>query len=286
MEPIIFALLSAVFFGFNIVLVKMGMNRNPNPWNAILTFSAAAFVLWLFVLFADRTMPSMAAALLFAVAGVMAPGVSSIINFESVRRAGVSITTSLVGTAPLFSTVLAIALLKEKINTEIAFGTLLIVSGIALLSWFRPKSHVKLSDLLLPLVAALFIGGASVISKFGLNISNVPFSGIAIAVTAGVASQLILTAFRGKLAHISHKFHDAKYFLASGIFAGFALASLFVALSKGNLTVVFPIANTQPLFAIFFSWLLLRKHDHIGAHTIIGALSIVAGASLVTFGAP
>ena len=285
MEPIILALLSALFFGFNIILVKMGMNRNPNPWNAILTFSSAAFVLWLFVLFVDSAMPSLLAALLFAVAGIMAPGVSSIMNFESVRRAGVSITTSLVGTAPLFATVLAIALLKERINAEIAFGTLLIVSGIALLSWFRPKAHVQLSDLILPLVAALFIGVASVISKFGLNISNVPFSGIAIAVTAGVASQLAVIVSRKKIGAISRGFHEAKYFVASGIFAGFALASLFVALSKGNLVVVFPIANTQPLFAIFFSWLLLRKHDHIGMHTIIGALAIVAGASLVTFGA-
>ena len=285
MEPILIALFSAVMFGFNILMIKMGMHRKPYALNSIITFSTAALVMWIIVLLADNTMPSAKALPFFVIAGMLAPGLSAILTFESFKKAGISITSSLIATAPFFSTILAIIFLGEEINAKIGMGTLLIVSGVIALSWFRPKSHIKLTDLLFPVIAALIIGTASVISKFGLNISNVPFSGIAIAATAGAITQLIFITARKKWGTIANNFHDMKYFLIAGVFVGFALASLFLAISKGNLVVVFPIANTQTLFAILFSWLFFREHDHITRHTLIGAVTIVLGATLVSLGA-
>jgi len=285
MESIILALISAILLGFYIVLIKMGMHRSPQPLNAIITFSTAASVMWLFVIFFDSEMPSLASTLLFTAAGIMAPGIAAILNFEGVRRAGVSITSSFIATSPFFSTLIAVFMLKEKINFEIASGTMLIIGGIVLLSWLRSKTHVKLTDLLFPAIAAALIGIASAISKYSLNISSVPFSGIAIAVTSGVIFQLAYTTIMKKWNSISKKFHEIKYFAIAGLFAGPGMVSLFLAMSKSNLVVVFPIANTQPLFAILFSWLLFREHDHITVHTIIGAAAIVAGAALVSIGA-
>ena len=285
MEPIILALFSAVMFGFNMLMIKMGMNRKPYSLNSIITFSAAALVMWLFVLLVDSTMPSARALPFFVIAGILAPGLSAIFTFESFKKSGVSITSSLIATAPFFSTILAIIFLGEKINAKIGMGTLLIVLGVIALSWFRPKSHIRPLDLLFPVIAAFIIGTASVISKFGLNISNVPFSGIAIAATAGAVTQFIFITARKKWSTIADNFHDMKYFLIAGVFVGFALTSLFLAISRGNLVVVFPIANTQTLFAILFSWLFFREHDHITRHTLIGAITIVLGATLVSLGA-
>ena len=285
MEPIVLALVAAVFFGLNMALIKMAIHRKPFILNAVITFSTAALIMWLFVIFGNADMPSARSLPYFILAGILAPGFSAVLNFESLKRAGVSITSSLLATSPFFSTIFAISFLKEKINLLVGLGTLSIILGVILLSWFRPRKHIRLADLLLPLTAALLIGIGAVSSKHGLNISNAPLGAIAVAVTAGVIMQLIFISAFGKWHTISKSFHDLKYFVIAGIFAGIALIALFLALSAGDVVVIFPLSNTQTLFAIFFSWLLFREHDHITRHTLIGAAAIIIGASLVSMGA-
>ncbi|MBI2208417.1 DMT family transporter [Candidatus Woesearchaeota archaeon] len=285
MNPILLALAASVLFGLNMALIKMAIHRKPFVLNAIITFFTAAVVIWIFVLFGNANLPAISSLPYFVLAGILAPGLSAILNFESLKRAGVSITSSLLATAPLFSTVFAVYFLKERINLLIGFGTLSIILGIVLLSWFRPKKHIKLADLLLPLTAALLIGIGAVSSKFGLNISNLPLGGIAIAVTAGVITQFIFITALGKWHTISKNAYDLKYFVIAGIFVGIALISLFFALSLGDVVVIFPLSNTQTLFAILFSWLLFKEHDHITRHTLIGAAAIIIGASLISIGA-
>ena len=285
MNPILLALVAAVFFGMNMALIKMAIHRKPFILNAVITFSAAAIIMWLFVIFGNAKMPSMNSLPYFILAGVLAPGFSAVLNFESLRRAGVSITSSLLATSPFFSTLFAIIFLKERINLLIGLGTLSIVLGVIFLSWFRPKKHIRLADLLLPLAAALLIGIGAVSSKHGLNLSNMPLGAIAVAVTAGVITQLIFITALRKWHTISKSLHDLKYFVIAGIFAGIALIALFLALSSGDVVVIFPLSNTQTLFAILFSWISFKEHDHITRHTLIGAAAIVIGASLVAIGA-
>ena len=285
MSPILLALAASVLFGLNMAVIKMAIHRKPFILNAIITFFTAAVVIWLFAVFADSGLPAAESVPYFIIAGILAPGLSAILNFESLKRAGVSITSSLLATSPLFSTIFAVYFLKERISLLIGLGTLFIILGVIFLSWFRPKKHIKLADLLLPLTAALFIGIGAVVSKSGLNISNLPLSGIAIAVTAGVIAQFIFITALGKWHTISKNVHDLKYFVIAGIFVGIALIALFLALSGGDVVIIFPLSNTQALFAIFFSWLLFKEHDHITRHTLIGAAAIIIGASLVSIGA-
>lgn len=284
MEPVVLALISALFFGINMALIKIAMHRKPFMLNAAITFSVAAIMMWVFVFFGNSNMPSAKSLPYFILSGILAPGFSALLNFESLKRAGVSITSSLLSTAPFFSTLFAIIFLKESINLMIGLGTFSIILGVIILSWFRPKKHVKFADLFLPLAAALFIGIGAVSSKHGLNISNAPLGGIAVAVTAGVATQLIFITVSGKWNTLSQNFHDLKYFLIAGIFVGIALITLFLSLSLGDVVIMFPLSNTQALFAIMFSWLFFREHDHITKHTLIGAVAIVIGASLVAIG--
>lgn len=285
MDPILLAILSAVFLGLNATIIKMGIQRKPFLSNTLISFGTAAVVMWAFVFLTNKPLPSPEAMPFFILSGILAPGFAALTNFESFKRVGVSLTASLIATAPLFGIIFAIFLLNEQINSFIGLGTLSIILGVFLLSWFRPKHHIKLSDLSFALVGSFFIGIATVISKFALNISNVPFSGIAVAVTAGITVHLIFIATLKKWNTLSKNFHDAKYFLLSGVFMAVALFLLMVALAAGKVVVVFPINQTQVLFAILFSYLLLRKHDHITIYTILGAIAIVIGSSLISLGA-
>jgi len=285
MDPILLALLSAIFLGLTAPIFKMAVQSKPHPFNAFIAFLTAAILMWAFIFLTNKPLPSVESMPFYIIAGVFAPGLASLVNFESFKRVGVSLTASLVATAPFFAIIFAILFLKEQLNLLIGLGTLLIISGVVLLSWFRPKKNIKLSDLSFALIGAFMIGIATVITKLGLNLSNVPYSGMAVAVTAGVIFQLFFIIILKKWNTLAGNFHEAKYFLLSGVFITIALFLLMLALATGEVIVVFPINQTQALFAILFSYLLLRKLDHITKFTVVGAIIIVIGSSLVGLGA-
>ncbi|MDP6455371.1 MAG: DMT family transporter [SAR202 cluster bacterium] len=56
-----------------------------------------------------------------------------LLNFTGVSLAGVSKSAPIVGSSPLFATVLAISIGGESINTMIALGTLSIIGGLVLI---------------------------------------------------------------------------------------------------------------------------------------------------------
>ncbi|MAE42157.1 hypothetical protein CMO93_00165 [Candidatus Woesearchaeota archaeon] len=285
MEVIILATISAAIIGLNATIIRKGIHRKPFSLNSIISSFVAGIILWLFVFIVKSPMPSKEAIPFFIVAGILAPGFASILNFESVKRIRATLTSSLLATIPLFGTILAIIFLGERINSMIALGTLSIVLGVFLLSRFRPKKHVKLRDFSFALGGAMLIATSTIFSKAGLNISNLPYSGIAIAISAGVITHFIIITVLKKWNTISTNFHDAKFFIISGTFISIALLFLFTALSIGNVVVVVPLTHTQPLFALFFAWLLLRKHEPLTKHIILGAVTIVIGSFLVSMGA-
>ena len=59
--------------------------------------------------------------------------VGRLLNYTGVRLAGVSRASTIVGSSPLFATVLAITLTDEEITLPILLGTLSIIGGLALI---------------------------------------------------------------------------------------------------------------------------------------------------------
>lgn len=55
-------------------------------------------------------------------------------NFTSVRLIGVGRATAVIGAAPLFSSILAVVVLGEKLTLALALGTLCVVGGIAVIA--------------------------------------------------------------------------------------------------------------------------------------------------------
>jgi uncharacterized membrane protein len=56
----------------------------------------------------------------------------------------------------------------------------------------------------------------------------------------------------------------------------------FIALGRGELSVIIPLLNTTPLFAVFFSALFLRNIETVNPRIILGAATMVAGVVLIT----
>ena len=83
-------------------------------WNEIFALGGVAF-LW------------------FTLSGVVNFPMGRLLNYTSVSLAGVSRASPIVGSSPLFATVLAITIGGESINAPILLGTLAITAGLALI---------------------------------------------------------------------------------------------------------------------------------------------------------
>ena len=74
-----------------------------------------------------------AAFLWFLLSGVINFPLGRLFNFLGVSMAGVSRSTPIVGSSPLFATIIAVTVTDETINALIALGTISIIGGLALI---------------------------------------------------------------------------------------------------------------------------------------------------------
>jgi len=63
-----------------------------------------------------------------------------------------------------------------------------------------------------------------------------------------------------------------------------SISSIITALSIGPVVVIAPIASSYPLWALIGAAIFLREVERINAMTVLGSLSIVAGAIAIHVG--
>ena len=57
---------------------------------------------------------------------------------------------------------------------------------------------------------------------------------------------------------------------------------VFVSLNLGEVSVMIPLLNTTPLFSLIFSVIFLRDLEKVTVPIVLGALSLLGGAILIT----
>jgi uncharacterized membrane protein len=86
----------------------------------------------------------------------------------------------------------------------------------------------------------------------------------------------------GRAAELRMERSSLKFFLAAALVAVTAQILNFIALGRGQLSVIIPLLNTTPLFTVFFSLLFLRGIETVNSRIILGASLMVAGVVLIT----
>jgi len=117
----------------------------------------------------------------------------------------------------------------------------------------------RLSDALLPISAGLISAVSQSLRKQALKIIPNPFVAVAVVTTVSL-SLLLLFAFstkRGALFRIDPR--SLIFFLGAASLATLAQVANFIALGHGQLSVIIPLVNTTPLFAVLFSAIFLRS---------------------------
>ena len=277
----LFAIISAVFLAISGVIARIALNKRSSPFTAFLTFGSATVIVWLLIAILGLELPNKAGAIFFSLRGILDPGIAAFLIYVAIRKVGVIFTVPIIAASPLVSTTLSIIFLKESLTLIIALGTLLIIFGAVLLNFKHNKNIAHLKYITFAVVGSVIIGVSAFITKFTLNISDTPISGLAFSFTMGIIIQILIITFLRKWKDLKMDWKIAKIFYLAGLFVSFGFMFRFLALSQGALIIVAPLVSIMPLFTLFLSRILLKKHETITKNVVIGTIFIVIGASVL-----
>ncbi len=285
MPASLFALGTAILFAIHNVLIKKGLATSNSTTAVFITIGINAAFLWFFaLLFTPLHYLATSAVLIFVGVGLFQPGLTRLLTVKGIDTLGVAIADPIRAITPLFSSLMAILFLGEQMTFAIFCGTFLIIIGVTVLSHQKSAGRpLRILYLFYPILASLLVGLSQVARKFGLVFIPHPFLAAAITATSSfavISSLLWFTGKRGSGLRITKE--CLPFYVAAGISISMAMASLYYALSLGEVIVVIPVTSTGPFFALTLSAIFLRDIEHVTLKIVLGAGLIVMGVLLIT----
>ena len=278
MDAILLACGSAALFGAMTVLLRVGLRPGARADEGTLATVGTALVV-LAVYTVGRGEWDLPRAWPFLVAGILAPGCSQVLFTLAIRDVGASRASVTIGTAPLFSVLIALVFLGEPVIAGVVVGAILVVAGGALLLSERQRpEQFRLAGIGFALAATIiFATRDSLIRRLGTHASHVDPGLAAFAtILSGVATLLVFTLVRRRRVRL----RALPVFVPAGFFYGLSYILLFEAFYRGRVSVVSPFVATETIWAVGLSTIFLR-HELVGKRLLLGAAFVVAGGVLI-----
>jgi drug/metabolite transporter, DME family len=284
--PIAFGLLTSLCFAVASLLAQRGYSKGPAPWGAWITIAGnCALLLAAHFLLHSDTRFFAVDNLIFVAVGLLVPGVTRVLSFRGIRTMGSSITSTIVNTTPMFSTLLAIALLGERPSALVLFGVLLTVAGLITVSWVGGQTDYKKSELLYPFLCALIFSLKDVTVRWALGSGDgQPIFSAGIAALTSTIQIFLITRYVHGEKFMLPPSRVSRWFIGSGIFTGASFLFMYLALSMERVTIVAPLINSYAVFVLLLTPLMARQIETVTPRKIAGAALVVAGIFLVSFG--
>ena len=198
-------------------------------------------------------------------------------NYRSIDLLGASRSATIRSSSPVFTAFMAVFLYGETISLERWAAITAIVGGAALVSWERGQgARGWLSiGVLYALGAAAAYAFRPILIKAGLEQADIPLA----ASVIGAIAALVYTVIREPRENFRITRIDAAFwwFLAGGAVQTIAQLALALGISGGEVSLVYTITASAPLFTILFTWLFLRGVERITPQLLVGAVAVVAG---------
>jgi DME family drug/metabolite transporter len=280
------ALLASISFALFAVYGWLGLRHSTPLTATVISLAARTITLGIaVVLFGGVPDFAKRALVVFIILGLMQT-VISLLTFMGLQKIGTSRSQPLRNSYPLWSTVIAIALMGERASAAVLLGTLLVVAGVVMISWkpeVAPPSY-RWWHVVYSMIAGLLAGVAFPLRRYGLTITNEPvFFSFVVAIVSllGAVPYTLWTGGERKL--IWHRRAVIDFFL-SGFFEALGALLTLIALTTGRVVIVSPIVATTPLFSLMISLIFLRGKERITTVTVLGTMAVVVGTIAITLG--
>lgn len=229
------------------------------------------------------------AALAFVAAGLVGMFAARILLFRSVDVLGANLTSPVVASNVLFATVIAVVVLGERLTPTHALGIVLVVAGVAIVSWETAAANggrtlgEATALLALPIGAAAFIGVEPIFISIGLSAGTPVLPGLLLmAATASVAfvGYLAVRRSRSVLPPVTR---STGWLVAAGVSTTVGFLGYFGALSLAPVVLVVPLIQLAPLIVVVVSFVAFPRHlERLTWRVVASAVVVVVGASLVS----
>jgi drug/metabolite transporter (DMT)-like permease len=269
------------------VALRVALKAHPEPDLGAVVSTAAAVVVALAAAALDPGTGELARPrelAVFALAGLLAPGVSQIFFVLAVRDVGAGRTSVVVGSAPLFAATLAILLLDEPFEWPLAIGACLVVgAGVVLAAETARPAHFRLVGVAFALTATMMFSTRDLVVRwYSEDAALGSFEAAAAAMAAGTFVMAVYAAFVRRGALVSALADRALLrFVPAGILFGLSYVLLFEAYYRGKVTVVSPLVATESLWGVLLAALFLRSSELVGRRLVLGATLVVVGGALI-----
>lgn len=292
MDWLALSILSTVFFALSNVIDKQIVGRYLRDPKACV-FLAVCFDTLYALLIAVATgfvlQPSryfLAAAL----SGIVYV-VEVMIYFFSIKNENVSMVIAILMSSPLYTLLLAVLFLGERVTVAQAAGIFLVVAGSIVVSVRKGEGRHTVSGMLLPSVVASFLLGASaVLTKYSLT--TLSFWDSVVARQMGSFLAVLPIGIILVMRQSGGQFQNPKPVLFSGaseVVFMIGMVMITLASSLGPISLVSAAGAVQPLFVLL--WLFLLGRRHVSSHetglenmkpVALGTILIMGGIYLIS----
>ena len=280
----IVAICSAMGWAIDSVLVRQGL-RQSNIFAAMLmSYVISITCVWSYLIATTSLEFIKSPAMIYyIISGCMQPLFARALFYEGIIRIGVARAGPLRGVEPLFAAAIAMLVFNEQPGLQVYVGTVLIVGSLWLISGKQEHSKQwRFVDALLPISAALISAISQTLRKQALRIIPDPFVAVAMVTTVSLILLLGFVSATGRSHQLRMNRNSLGFFLGAALVATTAQVANFIALGRGEMSVIIPLLNITPLFTVFFSALFLRKVETVNLRIICGAILMVGGVILIT----
>ncbi|MBI2090580.1 MAG: DMT family transporter [Deltaproteobacteria bacterium] len=280
-----FALTAALGWAIEAILVRKGAQYASVSLAALMSFAVTALLLWavnwwsfpLSLLYSPATF-------YFILGGLIQPAFVRFLHYTGIVRLGASRAGPVRGIAPLFAIIVAFFFLGERPGVSVYLGAVLCVAGLWLISSRRQgETDWKTIDLLFPLGAALLTAVSQNIRKTGLLILPNPYIAAAVTTTTSLLVFLLSLLVTRQIRSIRMDRRCLPSYGSAAVISTVAQVLTFMSLSMGQVSVVVPLVNTNPLFIVILSALFLKDLEKVTGLVVTGAILIVGGVALITY---
>ena len=284
------ALASSFIYSAALVSFRRGL-RSASPLCGVLVTNAVASVLLLgFAFFLGTLQAStLKPVLWFMLAGCLGQGMGHLASYTAIQRIGVSRTSPVQASAPIWAVFFAALVLGERPGPAVLLGTVSIVAGVALISMGEGREVARggmgrefRRALVLPVFASFMYAAMPVTAKIGFAEQNTPFAAVGFAYLAAFFFLLGAKPFLGEGGGIRADGRGVCWLLVGAVFSSTATSLLWYALTFSDVTVVLPLSRTAPIWVVALSFVFLGDMERINARLCGAAGLVVLGGFLIT----
>jgi drug/metabolite transporter (DMT)-like permease len=275
----VMALVAAVTFGMAPVTLKIAYRHGGSTnTGMVIGLAVAVPINFALVPFLDPHWEqlNLGAIVGFILGGLAGNAIGRTWFYHAIDLLGAARASVLRSTSPILTTLLALLIYNEAVTPIRWAAVVAIVLGGVLVSW-TPGAGARGwlgAGVVFALAAALSYGVRPIFVKSGLEQANLPLAGACIGAVVALAWSMAWDRSYIRETRLDRSF---LWFLIGGIVQAVALLVLTFGLSAGEVSLVYPLSTSAPLFTLVFSALFLRGVERITPRLVLGALTVVLG---------